>query len=64
MLPFEMKEVDKFAVTIIMSSKTKYKHHVVEFYSLLEMTRFINTFQPRKPYEIVKIIVEKVRRFE
>jgi hypothetical protein len=60
MHPTCLKESNKIAVTIICATKTKYDHVHIETDSLLGATRIINTYKPKRGYEIVKIEIEEV----
>jgi hypothetical protein len=60
MIPSSLKEATKIGVTIICATKTKYDHVYIETDSLLGATRVINTFKPKRGYEVVKIEIEEV----
>jgi hypothetical protein len=58
--PTCLKEATKIGVTIICANKTKYDRAYIETDSLLGATRVINTFKPKRGYEVVKIEIEEV----
>lgn len=68
MLPFEMKEVKKIGVTVVCVSvkRETNKHYgkvdrkYIETDTLLGATRIINTFKPKRGYEVVKVEIEEV----
>jgi hypothetical protein len=60
MKPTCLKEATKIGVTVICVGKTKNDTVYIETDSLLGATRVINTFKPKRGYEVVKIEIEEV----
>lgn len=55
-----LEEKERFMITIVSASQTKYHHVVVEMESLQSAARFITTFAPKRGYKVVKVDIEEV----
>jgi hypothetical protein len=60
MIPFEMKEVKKIGVTIYCESKEKRYDVYLETDTLFGATRIVNTFKPKRNYEVKQVVIEEV----
>jgi hypothetical protein len=60
MIPFEMKEVKKIGVTIHCESIHKFYSVYIETDTLYGATRIINTYKPKRNYEVKQVVIEEV----
>lgn len=60
MIPKCLQITDKIGITIVCTNEKRYDHVYIETDSLLNATRVINTFQPKRNYRIVNIRLEEV----
>jgi hypothetical protein len=60
MIPFELKEVVKIGVTIYCESKHKRYNVYLETDNLVGATRIVNTFKPKRNYEVKQVVIGEV----
>lgn len=61
MNPTCLKVADKIGITIVCTNEKRYDYVYIETENLLNATRVINTYQPKRNYRIVSVKLEEVK---